>query len=240
MSFSLRFVRNFFVRTEPLAESNPVPQDPISAIHPPCIYAGDVASAMGFGLCRSKMMNGIVALHSPPMRKDAAEKNGTLLRSQARGFPVDPKKPDPAKASHTESQAAPWKARMSHMQGNLHVWFWPGTLVYSETNRAPFDLPDAEAELVAGYNVEYARDAINSKLFSQVYPLPKNGRHFGTHADSQPPHVAKIGGLRGGGLPCGGCQRFESAYLQLVNYRQGRSMSYPRHRSCASRGMRAL
>ncbi|KAG2481670.1 hypothetical protein PVAP13_J000447 [Panicum virgatum] len=75
------FVRNFFVRTEPLAESNPVPQDPISAIHPPCIYAGDVASAMGFGLCRSKMMNRIVALHSPPMRKDAAEKNGTLLRS---------------------------------------------------------------------------------------------------------------------------------------------------------------
>nr|YP_011014914.1 CcmFn [Hancornia speciosa]WQB60285.1 CcmFn [Hancornia speciosa] len=75
------FVRNFFVRTEPLAESNPVPQDPISAIHPPCIYAGDVASAMGFGLCRSKMMNEIVALHSPPMRKDAAEKNGTLFRS---------------------------------------------------------------------------------------------------------------------------------------------------------------
>nr|AUD39183.1 cytochrome c maturase subunit Fn [Coptosapelta flavescens] len=75
------FVRNFFVRTEPLAESNPVPQDPILAIHPPCIYAGDVASAMGFGLCRSKMMNGIVALHSPPMRKDAAEKNGTLFRS---------------------------------------------------------------------------------------------------------------------------------------------------------------
>ena len=75
------FVRNSFVRTEPLAESNPVPQDPILAIHPPRIYAGDVASAMGFGLCRSKMMNGIVALHSPPMRKDAAEKNGTLLRS---------------------------------------------------------------------------------------------------------------------------------------------------------------
>ncbi|KVH87896.1 hypothetical protein Ccrd_024790, partial [Cynara cardunculus var. scolymus] len=25
------------------------------------------------------------------------------------------------------------------------------------------------------------------------------------------------GDLRGGGLPCGGCQRFESAYLQLVN-----------------------
>ncbi|CAN4115563.1 unnamed protein product [Withania somnifera] len=71
------FVRNFFVCTEPLAESNPVPQDPISAIHPPCIYAET-----------SKMMNGIVALHSPPMRKDVAEKNGTrfaLLDASASG-----------------------------------------------------------------------------------------------------------------------------------------------------------
>ncbi|MBA0614818.1 hypothetical protein Godav_015057 [Gossypium davidsonii] len=25
--------------------------------------------------------------------------------------------------------------------------------------------------------------------------------------------VESDGGLRGGGLPCGGCQRFESAYL---------------------------
>ncbi|KAH0446538.1 hypothetical protein IEQ34_024622 [Dendrobium chrysotoxum] len=81
LSSSDPFVRNFFVRTEPLAESNPVPQDQLSAIHPPRIYAGAVASAMGFGLCRSKMMNRIVALHSPPMLQDAAEKNGTLLRS---------------------------------------------------------------------------------------------------------------------------------------------------------------
>ncbi|KAH7511374.1 hypothetical protein FEM48_ZijujUnG0019100 [Ziziphus jujuba var. spinosa] len=58
-----------------------LPQDPISAIHPPCIYAKDVANAMGYGLCRSKMMDGIMELHSPPMRKDAAEKNGKLLRS---------------------------------------------------------------------------------------------------------------------------------------------------------------
>uniref|UniRef100_A0A6N2N9V7 Uncharacterized protein n=1 Tax=Salix viminalis TaxID=40686 RepID=A0A6N2N9V7_SALVM len=70
LSSSDPFVRNFFVRTEPLAESNPVPQDPISAIHPPCIYPET-----------SPIKNDECVTPLAANAEGCCRKKGTLLRS---------------------------------------------------------------------------------------------------------------------------------------------------------------
>lgn len=57
-SFFLLFTSNPFLKISipciiSIAELNPILQDPVLAIHPPCIYAGYVASAIAFTLCFS-------------------------------------------------------------------------------------------------------------------------------------------------------------------------------------------
>ncbi|GJW00444.1 cytochrome c biogenesis FN [Tanacetum coccineum] len=66
-----------------IIESNPVPQDPISAIHPPCIYCR-IRRQLLWALAYVDLKNdeGIVAAPiAAAMRKDECRKDGRLFRS---------------------------------------------------------------------------------------------------------------------------------------------------------------
>lgn len=58
-----------------------------------------------------------------------------------------------------DAQAGSWWhviPRWNIFQGQIVAFFIYLTAAYAETNRIPFDLPEAETELVAGYHTEYS------------------------------------------------------------------------------------
>jgi len=75
LASSNHFSQISFICTKSLAKLNPLLQDLILTIHPPCIYAGYITSAIGFCLCLSRIMNVIFALYLLMQKEGRVEDN---------------------------------------------------------------------------------------------------------------------------------------------------------------------
>ncbi|MCD7473242.1 hypothetical protein HAX54_014957 [Datura stramonium] len=113
---------------------------------------------------------------------------------------------------------------MEVLSGSMDVSFDPGFV------------NDGDSEIGTGCKAAISLIEENHKLEEKrKEPLDDAGIRGGQPAVDQPanlpPSPGWSGDMRGGGLPCCGCQRFESAYLQLVIFSKALCIVSIGHRS---------
>lgn len=96
------YLRLFLISPEAMAELNPVLQDPILAIHPPLIYAGYVASAIGFAVCLCICIKSYTRKNQSRMFSNGKERIATRIQA-----------------------TAPFAQRVLHLERRQSVWSEP-------------------------------------------------------------------------------------------------------------------